>query len=294
MNGRNPRYSRRRRGSLKAKVGIATAILVGGGAIGLTVATATSHGPSTASSASYTTSVVSPAALANEALNSSSASSTQSLLAKLGSVKNFAEFKVHGNVVAVQRGVVLLVTKKFAIVESKNHTLEVWWLSGATKFDNVSASESGTAALTASTSAASAAMSGSMTAAVDTVTTTSTVTQLLTPVTTTKTLTVLDAATGTTVEVVVTKTTAEVVTKTTTTKSVVVESASTAVASLKRGDLTLILGLKEHGALHASKVLFVPISKSDVAPTPAPSASATPTASTSTPAAGSTESAAHW
>jgi hypothetical protein len=261
MNGR---YGRRRQGNLKAKVGIATAVLVGGGAIGVAVAATSHNSPSSASSASFSTSI-SPAAQLDEALISGSSSTTNNLLAKLVSVKDFAEFKTQGKVLAIQRGAVVLVTKKFVIVESKNGTLKLWWLSGGTKFDDVAASSSGTAALTASKSAASNAMSGNMTAAVETVTTASTVTQLLTPVTSTKTVTVQDAATGTTVEVVVTKTTAEVVTKTTTTTSKIVESASTAVASLKRGDLTLLLGLRENGALHADKVLFVPVSKSDAA-----------------------------
>jgi hypothetical protein len=261
MNGRNRRYGRRRQGSLKAKIGIATAVVVGGGAIGVAVV-ATSNGPSTASSAGYVTSTssTSPAALLDKALISGSSITSDKLLAKLVTVKDFAEFKTHGTELAVQRGVAVLVTKKFVIVESKNGTLKLWWLSGGTKFDDVAASSTGTAALTASTSAASSAMNGNETAAVNTVTTTSTVTQLLTPTTTTKTVTVQDAATGTTVEVVVTKTTAEVVTKTTTTTSKVVESASTAVASLKRGDLTLILGVKTGGALHAEKALFVPLS----------------------------------
>jgi hypothetical protein len=261
MNGRNPRYSRRRRGSMKAKVGIAAAILVGGGAIGLTVATATSHGPSTASSASYTTSVVSPAALANEALNSSSASSTDSLLAKLGSVKNFAEFKVHGNVVAVQRGAVVLVTKKFVIVKSKNGALELWWLSGGTKFANVAGNIGGTAALTASVSAAKAEKAGNLTPAINAVSTKSIIAGLLTPVSATRVLTVTDAATGTTVKVAIVKSTAVVFTKTSKTTSTIVESAFTSVKGLKRGDLSLIIGLHAGGALHAAKILFEPATK---------------------------------
>jgi hypothetical protein len=275
MNGRNSRYGRRRQGNLKTKAAIATAVVVGGGAIGVAVVAANHSSPSTASSTSYATSAsVSPAAQLDEALISGSASTTNHLLAKLVSVKNFAEFNTHGEVLAIQRGVVVLTTKKFVIVQSKNGELKLWWISGGTSFDDVAASSSGTAALTASTSAATDAMSGNLAPALETVTTTSTVTQLLTPVTSTKTVTVEDAATGTTVEVVVTKTTAEVVTKTTTTTSKIVESATTAVASLKRGDLTLILGLHTDGALHADKVLFVPVSASGASTTSTGTASA--------------------
>lgn len=282
MNGRNQRYGRSRKANLKAKVGIATAVIVGGGAIGVAVVAAgSSHSPSTAASAGYTTST-SSAALLDEALISGSSFTSDKLLAKLVSVKDFAQFKVHGADVDIQRGIVVLVTKKFAIVESKNGSLHLWWLSAGTKFDNVAASSTGTAALTASTSAASSAMAGNMTAAVDTVTTTTTATQLLTPTTTTKTVTVSIAGTGTTVEVVVTKTTAEVVTKTTTTTTKVVEPVTTAVESLKRGDLTLILGLREDGNLHAAKVLFVPLTSNSGTST-----------GTSTSSSGTTTSA-HW
>jgi hypothetical protein len=230
MQGRNPRYGRRRRGSLKAKLAIAAAVVVGGGAIGLAVATTTSQSPTTAASAGYTTSVSSPSSLAEQALTSSSSSATDSLLAKLGSVKDFAEFKAHGKVVAIQRGVVVLVAKKFIIVKSKNGTLKLWWLSGGTKFADVAHDKSISAGLP-------------------------------TTVSTTETLTVTDAATGTTVKVVIVKTTVEVVTKTSKTTSKIVENASTSVKSLKRGDPALVIGLHANGALHAAKVLFVPAAK---------------------------------
>jgi hypothetical protein len=289
MNGRDRRYGRNRKASLKAKAGIATAVLVGGGAIGVAAVAATSHSTSsTAQSAGYTTSTnssSSSAALLDEALISGSSFTSDKLLAKLVSVKDFSEFKVHGADVAIQRGIVVLVTSKFAIVESKNGSLHLWWLSGATKFSDVAASSTGTAALTASTWATSSAMAGNMTAAVETVTTTTTATQLLTPTTTSKTVTVSVAGTGTTVEVVVSKTTAEVVTKTTTTTSKIIESTTTAVESLKRGDLTLILGQREDWNLHAAKVLFVPLSS--------PAGSTNSSSSTSSSSDGATTSA-HW
>jgi hypothetical protein len=263
MNGRDRRYGRGRKASLKAKVGIVTAILVGGGAIGVAAVAATNHSPSTAESASYSTSTTpSPATLANQALVSNSVSATDGLLTKLASVKDFAEFKVAGKVVAIQRGIVVLVTQKFAIVESKDGQLHLWWLSAGTQFSNVAKSSAGTAALTASKLAASAAGAGKLAPAINAVTTGSIAAGLLTPASTVKTLTVTDAATGTTVTVLVKKTTALVITKTSKTTSKILESAFTSVKSLKRGDLTLIVGLHVNGALHAQKVLFVPLSAS--------------------------------
>src|SRR6185437_6734191 len=61
--------------------------------------------------------------------------------------------------VAAQRGIVVLATRKFLIVQSANGSLHLWLLSGNTQFQNVSATQ----ALTASTSAAQQAMtSGNM------------------------------------------------------------------------------------------------------------------------------------
>jgi hypothetical protein len=263
MIGRNRHYGRKRQGSLKAKIGIATAVLVAGGAIGVVVAS-TSHSPTAASSTGYVTSTPSSGTLLNEALSTSSSATSDKLLVKLASVKNFAEFTVHGKVLAIQRGIVVLATKKFVIVRSKNGALKLWWLSSGTKFHNVAKSPAGTAALTASPSAASAAKAGNLVPAVNTVSSKATAAALLTPVSATKTLTVTDAATGTTVKVLITKSTAVVITKTSKTTSKIVENAFTSVNWLRRADLTLVFGLHASGALHAQQILFVPLFKSDL------------------------------
>ena len=63
----------------------------------------------------------------------------------------------------MQRGIVVLATKKFLILQSSNGSLHLWLLSGATQFQNVSNTTAGTQALTASTSATQQAMtSGNM------------------------------------------------------------------------------------------------------------------------------------
>ena len=58
----------------------------------------------------------------------------------------------------LQRGIVVLATKKFLLIRSANGSLHLWLLSAQTKFQNVSATASGTAALTASLSATRQAM----------------------------------------------------------------------------------------------------------------------------------------
>jgi hypothetical protein len=292
MNGR--RYGRRRQGSLKAKVGIATAVVVAGGAIGVAVV-ATNHGPSSASSAGYYTNAgrgLSQSTLLLDALGTNSWSSSFSNLAKVSASKDLVQMSAsHHRQIDIQRGTVVLVTKKFILLESKNHALHLWWLSGATKFDDVASSWNGTHALTASSSATNTAMNtGDMTPATETVTTTTTEQTMTTPVTTTQTYTAGVGGTGVTVKITVTKTTAVVVEKTTTTTSTVVEDAFT-TPKLVRGDLALIVGVREDGFLHAEKVLFVPMSTSSTTPTTTPSATPTPSASTITTPTGQTAEA---
>jgi hypothetical protein len=265
MNGRDQRYGRSRKASLKAKVGIATAVLVGGGAIGVAAVAATSHGgATTASSAGYRYSAPSSESLLVSGMSTSNWGSSYSDFSRMTNVRNFSQWWYHRQMFAVQRGVVVLVTKRFVILESKNGSLHLWYLSGHTRFQNVSSTYSGTNALLASSSASSAAMAGTMTTAVTAVTNVTTVQQLLTPVTTTKVLTVQVVGTGVTVQVAVTQTTAEVITKTTTTRTVVVQNAFTQMQTLRRGDVALIVGFRQWDALHAQKILFMPISSSDM------------------------------
>jgi hypothetical protein len=290
MNGRDRRYGRRRQGSLKAKLGIATAVVVAGGAIGVAVA-ATSHtSPSTASSAGYVTSShhASQSTLLSDALGSNSWSSSYSSLSSVSSnntglVQMWAS---HHRQLAVQRGVVVLVTKKFIVLESKNHQLHLWWRSGGTKVIDVASSMSGTTAMTGSSSAATSAMTtGNMTPASSDVAGTTTTVETATPETTTQTYTVSVAGTGITVKITVTKTVAVVVTKTTTSTSTSTEDAFTTPV-LARGDLALIAGFREHGLLHAQKILFEPSTSSSTS-------SSTPTATPTAPTPGSTVAGTH-
>ena len=89
--------------------------------------------------------------------------SSYSQLAQLTQARQFSQTTHQGKMLAVQRGIVVLATKKFLILQSANGSLHLWLLSGKTQFQNVSNTTAGTQALTASTSATQQAMtSGNM------------------------------------------------------------------------------------------------------------------------------------
>ncbi len=166
MMARDRRYGK---GSTKTRVGIATAVLVGGAVAAAAVVA--SHGAApAATSAAYASRFGNEGTMLSSALTSWSGSrqSSYSDLAQLTQAKMFSQTTHQGKVLAVQRGIVVLVTKKFLILQSANGSLHLWLLSGNTKFQNVSSTTAGTQALTANTSAAQQAMwSGNMIPAID-------------------------------------------------------------------------------------------------------------------------------
>jgi len=151
MIGRNRRGYRQ--ASMKARVGIATAVLIGGGAAGVAVAASGSQGPTTASSAGFIMGIRHhiPAQQAmSTALSmwSQSHSRAFSTLAQMMPMRNFTMVRHHGTRLAMQRGVVVLATRQFMVVKSANGTMHVWWLTGRTTFSNVTNNATGMAALT--------------------------------------------------------------------------------------------------------------------------------------------------
>jgi hypothetical protein len=221
MNSRNRR--RNRQASMKARLGIAAAVLAGGGAAG--VAVAASHSGSAtvnADSAGYVLNfhhTVSEQQALTSALNMWNSNQSRSLntLAQMAPMRTFSQFMWHRTQFAAQRGVVVAATKQFIIVKSANGKLELWWLNHWTKQRNVTASPTGmvamtgnnvaahTAATTGNTAPMAATMAGS--AAV--------VNQMAAPVTKPITITV---NTGTeTITITITQTTATVAPTPTTT-----------------------------------------------------------------------------
>jgi hypothetical protein len=151
---------------MKARIGIATAVLVGGSAVGVAAVAAASHGPakSTATQSDaftlhFSHRISEQAALAS-ALSTWGTSQQQSFmtLAQAQPMRTFTQVWQHRTQFAAQRGVVVLATKKFLLVRSANGALHLWWLNGRTQFANVSNTATGMIAMTGNTLAAKAAM----------------------------------------------------------------------------------------------------------------------------------------
>jgi hypothetical protein len=272
------RTSSSRTSSWRTRAAVAAAVLAaGGGAIGVAVA-ATSHpAPTAAKPAAYTAPYTSEGTMLSAAMSDWgwSRQGTYAQLAHLTWARGFSQTWHHGQLLAVQRGIVVLATHRFLILRSANGSLHLWLLSGATKFQNVSSTTAGTAALTASTTATQQAMNlGNMMPATTLMAgSTTTAATMLTPATTPVTVTVQVANTALTVTVTITRSTATVSQTATTpantmpawSPSTYTQNAWQATSSVARGDLAMVVGTRSHWTLHAQLVLFSPLSASDVA-----------------------------
>lgn len=258
MMGRNRRGpAGRRRSNLKARLGIATAVVVGGGAIGAVALATTSHPSSTAAqSAGYHRNYSYSGNQANDlaaGLNAYSWSHARafSYFSHLANTNRETEMWRGHSKLAFERGTVVLATKKFLLIRAANGSFNVWWLSGNTKVTNVAASMTGTTALTGSPSAAGAAMNGQMAPATAMLTGNMTAAQqMLAPTTTTVTVNVV--GTGITVSVTVNRNVATVAQNNT----VVRQPAMTTIGGVVRGDLVFIAGTRSNWALHAKVILI--------------------------------------
>lgn len=273
------RDRRNGRANVKTRVGIATAVLVGGGAIGV-AAVAASHGasPAAAQSAGYKSQVSHYHSTSEWSMLNSALSNSGSRMSTLASMtqQTFNETAQHGRTLAEQRGIVVLATSRFLIVQSANGSLHLWVLSGKTAIENVANSSSGTGALTGNASATTQAMrSGDMIPATTLLAGSPlTASHLLTPASVPETVTVQVAGTNLTVTVTVTKSTATVSSTATMptsgspvwSPSTMTQSAwaTTGNSTLARGDLVLVVGSRSHNLLHAQVVLFTPLTTSVV------------------------------
>ena len=292
MMARARRYGKT---SVKTRVGIATALLAGG-AVAAGAVLASSHGvATTATSAAYSSNY-------NGNLGSTLSSamgnwnwsrqSSYTQLAQLTQVRQFGQSMHKHKMLAVQRGIVVLATRNFLILQSANGSLHLWLLSGRTQFQNVSATTAGMQALTGSASAAQQAMaSGNMTPATTLLAgSPTTAASMLTPAPAAQTVTVQVANTPLTVTVTVTRTMATV-SQTATTPLNTMPSWSPVTFTqnawmtrnrVARGDLALVAGTRSHWTLKAQVVLFAPLTTADVGgrtSTPATSPVVQPTAS---------------
>ena len=279
MMGRDRRYGRP---NLKARVGIVTAVVVGGGAIGVAVA-ASSHGASPAAqTAGYSARYAGYGntwSQLNTAMTSwgHATQTSYSALASMGA-STYTQATAHGKTFVEQRGAVVLATNKFVILQSANGGLHLWLTSGNTAFQNVSSTSSGTGAMIGSTSATTTAMTTGNMAPASTVMVGSpvAVSSMLTPTPAPQTVTVQVAGTGLTVTVTIKQNTATVSQTATmpwsgnpwaqrsswTTSAWTTASMTGTMTSLARGDLALIAGFRTHNLLHAQLVLFTPMTSS--------------------------------
>jgi len=296
MMARNRRYGKGRTAALKTRAGIATAVVLGSGAIAAAAVAASSHSagiaaaPAARSAWSGSEASMLAAALADW---NSSRPGTYAQLAQMTSMRGFSQTSHQGRTLAVQRGIVVLATNQFIILQSANGGLHLWLVSAGTKFQNVSTTTAGTAALTANTPATRQAMqSGNMIPATTLLAgSPTTAAALLTPAPAAQTVTVQVANTDLTVTVTVTRSTATVnQTATTPANAMPAPMANTftmnawqTTNSLARGDLAVIVGTRSHWTLHAQLVLFSPLSTSAIGGT---TGTTTGTTGSNTPA--------HW
>ena len=269
MRARDRRFGK---SSIKTRVGIATAALAGG-AVAIAAVLAGSHGAGTAAtSAAYSSRAGNEGSILSSAMTSwnGSRQSSYTQLAQLTQARQFSQAKHRGKMLAIQRGIVVLATNKFLILQSSNGSLHLWLLSGKTTFQNVSTSMAGTQALTASTSAAQQAMgSGNLIPATSLLAgSPTTAAAMLTPTTAPQTVTVQVAGTDLTVTVTVTRNMATVSQTATMPQAALptwnpvtfTQNAWQATHTLARGDLALVAGFRSHWTLHAQLVLFTPLS----------------------------------
>jgi hypothetical protein len=269
MRARDRRYGKN---STKTRVGIAAAALAGG-AVAIAAVLTGSHGAgAVATSAAYSSRTGNEGAILSSAMNSWNGARQSSFaqLSRLTQARQFSQVRHNGKTLAIQRGIVVLATKKFLILRSSNGSLHLWLLSGKTKFQNVSNSMAGLRALTASAGAARQAMgSGNMTPATSLLAgNPSTAAAMLTPTPAAQTVTVQVANTNLTVTITVTRSMATVNQTATMPQAAMpawspvtfTQDAWRATHAVARGDLALVAGTRSHRTLHAQLVLFAPLS----------------------------------
>jgi hypothetical protein len=275
MMARNRRFGPNRSAVRKTGAGLAAAAVLGGGAIAVAAVAGGHPAGIVTAPAAHTSRFASEGTILAAALTDWN-SSKQASYAQLAqtSARGYSQTSHRGKTLDIQRGIVVLATNQFIILQSANGSLHLWLITGATRFQNVSASTAGTAALTANTAATQQAMqSGNMIPATTLLAgSPTTAAAMLTPSTATQTVTVQVAGTDLTVTVTVTRSTATVAQTATTPVNAMPAPMMTsftmnawqATNALARGDLAVIAGTRSHHMLHAQLVLFSPLSTSMV------------------------------
>ena len=154
MMNRNRRGSRRT--SIKLRLAIAAAVLVGGGAAGVAVV-ASNHGTSqVADSAGYNTSANKPlteSAAMSAAMNWWNKSQQTSLvvISKMVTIQAISVTTWHNKALVVERGTVLAKDATEFVTTAMNGKVEIWHANNGTKFLNVGNSKTGWNAMSGGT-----------------------------------------------------------------------------------------------------------------------------------------------
>jgi hypothetical protein len=281
MMARDRRVARGRQAVLKTRAGLVTAVLACGaiaaGAIAIAAATASGHSAAMAvSPAAFSDRSSSEGSVLHSALGNwnSARQTAYSDLASLTQVHGYSQTKRQSQMLDIQRGIVVLATSNYLILQSANGSLHLWLLSGTTQVQDVSGTTSGTQALTGSASVTQQDMSsGNMVPATSLLAgSPEMAAAMLTPTAAPVTESVQVANTDLTVTVTVTRGTASV-SQTATTPATgmptpaqitFTQSAWQATDSIARGDLAVVVGTRSSWTLHAQLVLFTPLSTETV------------------------------
>ena len=277
MMARDRRYTRGSQAVLKTRAGLVTAVLACGaiaaGALAISAATASGHAAAMAESpAAYSARSSGEGAVLSSALGNwnSSRQAAYSELASLTQVQGYSQTRHQGQTLDIQRGIVVLATSNYLILQSANGSLHLWLLSGTTKVQDVTGTMAGTMAMTGSASVTQQEMSsGNMVPAASLLAgSPETAAAMLTPTAAPQTASVQVAGTDLTVTVTVTRGTATVSQTATTPATgapvpaqiMFTQSAWQTTDSIARGDLAVVVGMRSHGTLHAQLILFTPLS----------------------------------
>lgn len=149
MIGRNTRGIRRA-SSMRVRLAVAAAVLVGGGAAGVAVV-ANHGGPVTAASAGYYShSQLSESHAMSAAMGwwNKSSQTSLSLISRMQPMHNVSTTQWHRHTLVVQRGTVVGATRNEFVIKSSNHQFEIWHVNRGTALLNVGGSTMGMNAMT--------------------------------------------------------------------------------------------------------------------------------------------------
>jgi hypothetical protein len=152
MIGRNKRGIRRA-SSMRVRLAVAAAALVGGGAAGVVALSASHSGAATAESAGFSHAAgrtMSYSGAMSSAMNGWSKSQGTSLMtiSHMKPMTNSWTQSWHSHTLVLQRGTVVAVGRGEFAVQSKNGTIKVWHVTRKTRTLNVGGTSTGMSAMT--------------------------------------------------------------------------------------------------------------------------------------------------